>query len=78
VEAASLAYPRQGTIRPMGAMMGVGRVYAFLLEGLIFLRPGLKLVLVLGAIFLTALVLMVLFKHLSRYLDSFEPRKENL
>ena len=71
VESASMGFPPQGLLRPMRAMRGVSGAYTLLLEGSIFLRPGLKFVLILGTIFLSALVLMVLLNLLGRYLSSF-------
>ena len=75
VEAASMGYPPRGMLRPMRAMRSVSGVYTLLLEGLIFMRPGLKFVLILGVVFLSALVLMVLLNLLGRILSSFAPEE---
>ena len=76
VEAAAMGYPPKGLLRPMRAMRSVGAAYTLMLEGLIFLRPGLKLVLILGTVFLSALLLMVLLNLLGRYLGSFGPKEK--
>ncbi len=70
-----MGYPLQGSLRPMRSMRAVGGAYTLMLEGLIFLRPGLKLVLILGTLFLSALVLMVLLNLLGRYLGRFGPEE---
>ena len=70
-----MGYPPRGMLRPMRAMRSVSGVYTLLLEGLIFMRPGLKFVLILGVVFLSALVLMVLLNLLGRILSSFAPEE---
>ncbi|MCH7938365.1 MAG: hypothetical protein IID13_01305 [Candidatus Marinimicrobia bacterium] len=75
IGAATLGYPAQGATLIMSEMMGVNVFYAHFLDGIILLRPAFKFVLILGTILISAIVLLISFKLLSKLLNSLAPKR---